>query len=522
MTCCYNLQALLLMTSRVGWLMQQIIKFFWVLGLSVHMVSAYAAPARIEAVKYSGQGTELEFDLDASAHYRCFTLKNPSRLVLDFENTTLTQGLEQPPANHPLAVGVRSAKRNASDLRVVVELNAEAQAKIAAVNKGQGMQLHLDLTPVAAVAAPAVSSKKSAALEPVAPEAKPKSTPVTKVAAKAPVKTAKAKGRDIVIAIDAGHGGKDVGAQGNSGTQEKDVVLAIAKRLESKINQQPGMKAVMIRNGDYFVKLRERVKIAQKANADLFVSIHADAFDDPSAHGASVYTLAQNGASSQMAQFLANSENAADGSAGGNEAYDDTLASVLMDLSNKAAKEASQHVGSKVLKSVKNAGHLHRSSVQKAGFVVLKSPIPSILVETAFISNPEEERRLNARGYQDQMASAVFSGIKAHFKQYAPANTLFAQLQKSGKADVQVASREPSVEPVVSRSEVASSNNFVKVAAPLTSVNAASTQHVISQGETLSGIAQQYGVSMREIRHANGMNDGEVRIGQVLQIPRSI
>ena len=239
-----------------------------------------------------------------------------------------------------------------------------------------------------------------------------------------------------MVAIDAGHGGKDVGAQGSNGVQEKDVVFAIAKRLETLVNNQPGMRAVMIRNGDYFVYLKERVRIAQAAKADLFVSIHADAFNDPDAHGASVYTLSNKGASSQAARWLADSENSADrlDDQAIND-MDDTLASVLHDLSKTAAKEASQNIGNKVLKSVKAVGHLHRSVVQKAGFVVLKSPdIPSILVETAFISNPDEERHLTSSAYQDKMATALFGGIMAHFRQYAPADTLLAQQARPSKS----------------------------------------------------------------------------------------
>jgi N-acetylmuramoyl-L-alanine amidase len=336
--------------------------------------------------------------------------------------------------------------------------------------------------------------------------------------ASANVKVVKAKGRDIVVAIDAGHGGKDVGAQGGNGTQEKDVVFAIAKRLEGMVNNQPGMRAVMIRKGDYFVKLRERVRIARAAKADLFVSIHADAFNDSSAHGASVYTLSSKGASSEAARFLADSENASDLVGGVSlDDKDDTLASVLLDLSQTAAKEASQNVGSKVLKNVKSVGHLHRAAVQKAGFVVLKSPdIPSILVETAFISNPEEERRLVTRAYQDKMASAVFGGIMAHFRQYAPANTLMAQLSRSGKMP-RLAKREDveTVAAVAVDKPVLASNDVD--AAPVSN----KSQHVINRGETLSGIAQQYGVSMRALRTANDMSDGNVRVGQVLQIPRN-
>lgn len=486
--------------------MRKIVKFFWVMGLSLQVMWAYAAPTQIEGISFQSGGG-VAFDLNGEPHYRYFTLKNPNRLVVDFENTAAPPAMQQPPADHPLVLGVRSALRNKTDLRVVMELNADA--KVVAISKGQSVQLQFDVSaspaPVAVVAQPAAKSTAIAG----------KKEKVITAVSTADSKPARTKGRDIVIAIDAGHGGKDVGAQGGHGTQEKDVVLAIAKRLESAVNRQPGMKAVMIRKGDYFVKLHDRVRIARDARADLFVSIHADAFDDASAHGASVYTLANKGASSQMAQTLADSENASDragGVAGGG--HDDMLASVLMDLSNKAAKEASQHVGSKVLKSVNSAGHVHRKNVQKAGFVVLKSPIPSILVETAFISNPEEEQRLNSRAYQDKMASAVFGGIVAHFKQYAPANTLFAQLQKSGKSATRVAVRETESEPVVVKTNVAAVDRVI-------TASAAKTKHVISNGETLSGIAQQYGVSMRELRHANGMEDGQVKVGQVLQIPRS-
>ncbi len=490
--------------------MRQIIRFLWVLGLFVQVMLAHAAPAQVENLSFSSQQNgRLQFDLSDTPHYRYFTLKNPSRLVVDFQDTTLSQALAQPTSDQSMAVAVRSAVRNKSDLRIVVELSSDASVQVAALNGGK--QLRFDLSAIAAPTdlEPAEANKAKAKAVPIKPVAK-----AEKVAKKSRSDFVKASGRDIVIAIDAGHGGKDVGAQGPHGIQEKDVVLSIAKRLERAVNRQAGMKAVMIRDGDYFVKLNQRVQKAQDAKADLFVSIHADAFDDPSAHGSSVYTLSTKGASSQGAQYLANSENASDAAGGyGSEIHDDTLASVLMDLSNKAAKEASQHIGSKVLKSVKSVGHLHRSNVQKAGFVVLKSPIPSILVETAFISNPDEERRLTSTAYQDKMATAVFGGIMAHFKRYAPADTLFAQLQKSGRSAVRIAANEKS-KSAVSKLQTA---NADKVAIGGT----AKVKHVIGEGETLSGIAQHYGVSMREIRNANGLIDAEVRVGQVLHIPHS-
>ena len=491
--------------------MRRISNIVWLLGLMSPAFSVDAGQdVALTSVSYSNQASDrLLFDLSANVHHRYFMLNNPNRLVIDLENTHLQQALLPPPSNHPLFVNVRSSARNQNDLRVVIELKNDAEIKAALNNKGSGSQLQIDLAVKDAVA----KANKSSNV------VKDKVDSVASLEKAQPVKVSKARGRDIVVAIDAGHGGKDVGAQGANGTQEKDVVFAIAKRLEGYVNAQPGMKAVMIRNGDYFVKLHQRVNIARSSKADLFVSIHADAFNDTSAHGASVYTLSKKGASSDSARWLADSENASDSVGGaGIDTKDDVLASVLMDLSQTAAKEASQNVGSKVLKNVKTVSHLHREAVQKAGFVVLKSPdIPSILVETAFISNPDEEQRLNTNAYQDKMASALFRGIVAHFKQYAPANTLMAQMSKSGKVQ-QLAKAEP-VEDTVVDSRVRIVRADVDDGFVATAIS--KSHHVINQGETLSGIAQQYGVSMRALRMANGMDDGNVRVGQVLQIPRN-
>ena len=492
--------------------MRRISNIVWLLGLMSPAFSVDAGQdAALTSVTYSNQSADrVLFDLSANVHHRYFMLNNPNRLVIDLEDTHLQQALLPPPSNHPLFVNVRSSTRNQNDLRVVIELKNGAEVKTALNNKGSGAQLQIDLAIKDLAVAKATKS----------PSVINKVDSVANVEKAQPVKVSKARGRDIVVAIDAGHGGKDVGAQGANGTQEKDVVFAIAKRLEGYVNAQPGMKAVMIRSGDYFVKLHQRVSIARAAKADLFVSIHADAFNDTSAHGASVYTLSKKGASSDSARWLADSENASDSVGGAAiDTKDDVLASVLMDLSQTAAKEASQNVGSKVLKNVKTVSHLHREAVQKAGFVVLKSPdIPSILVETAFISNPDEEQRLNTNAYQDKMASALFRGIVAHFKQYAPANTLMAQMSKSGKVQ-QLAKAEP-VEDAVVDSRVRIVRADV-VDDGLVATATSKSQHVINQGETLSGIAQQYGVSMRALRMANGMDDGNVRVGQVLQIPRN-
>lgn len=434
----------------------------------------------------------LIFDLSAQSSHKIFQLDNPPRLVVDIKNARLTGKLDQPDANHPLFNKVRSAVRNDSDLRVVVDLKKNGSAKSLPVtsNNSSSYQLMVDLyAKQDAVAAKPV--EKNTVKQSIAPQVaslktnpkgdkpslKPEAITVAyKPVSQKPVKKASQRNRDIVIAIDAGHGGQDPGAKGPHGTREKDVTFAIAKKLAALIDRKPGMRAVMVRQGDYYIDLKKRMKIAREAKADLFVSIHADAYDNPSVKGASVFTLSSKGATTEMARWLANHENSADlvgGVSLGDK--DDVLASVLLDLSMTAKQEASQTAAEKVLGSLKQVGHLHSRSVQKAGFLVLKSPdVPAILVETAFISNPDEESKLRNVAQQDKMARAIFNGIDNYFKQPAPSGTRIAS---EGR------------------------------------------QHVISRGETLSGIAQQYGISMKKIKSVNSMSDNQVRIGQVLSIP---
>jgi len=283
--------------------------------------------------------------------------------------------------------------------------------------------------------------------------------------------------RDVVIAIDAGHGGDDPGALGRHGTREKDVTLAIARKLAQVIDAEPGMKAVLVRKGDYYVGLRQRMGIARQNKADLFVSIHADAFRDPRVRGASVYTLSRRGASSEAARWLAESENASDLIGGVSlEDKDDVLASVLLDLSQTAAMEASADVAQRVFRQLRRFGPVHSNRVQQAGFMVLKSPdIPSILVETAFISNASEEQHLNNPAHQAELAQAIMSGIREYFQVSPPPGTLMA--------------------------------------------SQAEHRHVIEPGDTLSGIAQQYRVSLNSLRDINGLTSDQIRVGQTLLIP---
>jgi N-acetylmuramoyl-L-alanine amidase len=244
--------------------------------------------------------------------------------------------------------------------------------------------------------------------------------------------------RDIIIAVDAGHGGQDPGAIGRSGTREKDVVLAIAKALAGRINSEPGMRAVLTRDNDTFVVLRDRMHRARLAKADLFVSVHADSIRDRNISGASVYVLSDRGATSEAARWLAERENSADLMGGVKlDDKDNALASVLIDLSQTASLSASMTAAERVLSSLDGVSEVRKSRVQQAGFVVLKSPdIPSMLVETAYISNPSEEGRLRTDRYQGKLAEAIFTGLRGYFERSPPPGTRFAQMRRATLAGV--------------------------------------------------------------------------------------
>lgn len=424
--------------------------------------------------------TRMVFDLSADSEQQVFLLDNPPRMVIDFKNVRLSGPLDQPSNNHPLFSRVRSALRNEGDLRVVIDLKKSGTPRMSPVSGGKekGYQLIVDFFPkgtdpdkaskprmaktaptseVASVAGikeidkpvkAETNAKKDSTSEQsvtvAANKPTPAPAPIEKAASQAETlsvknevepkepllqtKSAAERVGDIVIAIDAGHGGEDPGAHGPKGTHEKEVTLAIAKKLAGMINAKSGMKAVLVRKGDYYISLRERMNIARDANADLFVSIHADAFQQANVQGASVFTLSTAGASNEASRWLADQENAADLIGGVSLVdKDDVLAKVLLDLSQTATQEASVNAASTVLKSLKKAGQVHQNAVQKAEFLVLKSPdVPSILVEMAFISNPAEEERLKNSAHQDALARAVFNGIDSYFKHYSPMETRVA------------------------------------------------------------------------------------------------
>ena len=398
--------------------------------------------------------TRIVLDLNKPAEHSIFTLRGPDRLVLDLKDSRLSNKLTSLPAGGAIA-SIRTGVRSNGQLRVVLDLNQSVRSRSfsAGPNKQYGDRLVIDLHQEGNLRAVKRADEEFVA------------------------------GRDVVIAVDPGHGGKDPGAVGRGKTREKDVALAVAKRLAARIDAEPGMKAIMVRGGDYYVDHRERMEIARRQKADLFISIHADAVDDRRARGASVYVLSTKGATDEAAKRLAQRENSSEQVGGVSLSDKDAvLASVLLDLSQNAALSASLEAGSAVIKQLSRIGRVHKSKVQQAGFLVLKSPdVPSILVETAYISNPEEEKKLRSREHQDKLANAILAGVRGYFHAYPPPNTQLALNQK----------RSP----------------------------ARQVSHVISRGDTLSEIAERYNVSMSDIRVANKLANDRVRVGQTLRIP---
>jgi N-acetylmuramoyl-L-alanine amidase len=353
--------------------------------------------------------TRVVIDLSGSARHSLLVLHNPERVVLDVSGARLGKSAHAAPAAAGAVKRVRVSHGPSGNLRLVLDVSRPIQAKsfLTSPNAHYGYRLVIDL----GGGAPRVDK------------------PIK-------VKHAPSDARDLIIAVDAGHGGEDPGAIGKNGTREKDVVLAIARELAAKINAEAGMKAVLIRGGDYFVPLVDRMRRARAQQADLFVSIHADSIRDRSIDGSSVYILSQRGATNEASRWLAERENASDLIGGVSlDDKDDVLASVLLDLSQSASINASQVAAERVLQELSQAGQIRKHEVQRAGFVVLKSPdIPSMLVETAYISNPQEEQRLRSAAHQATLATAIHRGVHDYFYANPPMGTRIAQLASGGSA----------------------------------------------------------------------------------------
>lgn len=473
---------------------------------------AQAATVKSVRVWRAEDYTRVVLDLDAPVRYNLVLANNPTRIILDVTDSRLQSRLGKLPLGDTPIEIVRSSKVNDTDLRLVFDLKRKVSPKSFVLKKGDGNddRLVIDLFDIASeeMKTP-LSDKEPVNIESVMESDVPTSPKASSDSALSDSKTA--NGRSILIAVDAGHGGADSGALGPQNMREKDVTLAIAKELVSVINAQPGFSARLTRSGDYFVELQKRRDLARDMKADLFISIHADSFTDSSAFGASVFALSRKGATSEMARFLAQRENDSDliGRVGGVslEDKDPQLAGVLVDLSMTATVNSSLQVGSNVLNAISAITPLHAKHVEQAGFVVLKSPdVPSILVETGFISNAAESKKLASQDYREKMAQAIFKGVRQYFAQHpvsSPASTST------------VAERAPEKSSPVKNS---SEKPVKKIVAPEPHP-ALARKHVVISGDTLSSIAAQYKISAAKIRKANNMKTDVVKLGQTLKIP---
>jgi len=379
--------------------------------------------------------TRVVFDLSAPVRYEVFSIDNPHRVVIDLTATQVTKPLPQPDAAHRLLRAVRHGPKPDGGTRVVFDVTRPVVVRSALLkpNDRYGHRLLIELTDGPSTPPP----QTLAALPPAPrPAAKAEQEDTDQVAmapsppAKPPAPASRTRrARDIIVAVDAGHGGEDPGAIGRKGTREKDVTLAIARRLAEEIDRVEGMRAVLTRDGDYFIPLRKRIEKAREHRADMFVSVHADAYKNPDVAGSSVYVLSQRGASSEAARWLADRENSSDYIGGVTwDDKDSVLKSVLLDLSQTASMEASTDVAEEVLDRLDRIGNVRKPQVQHAGFVVLKSPdIPSILVETAYLTNAAEERKLRTASHQKQLARAIAGGIRQYFETTPPPGTLMAE-----------------------------------------------------------------------------------------------
>jgi N-acetylmuramoyl-L-alanine amidase len=436
-------------------------------GAAMLLTASGARAAEIKNLRiWAGpEYTRAVFDVSGPVDYKLFELAKPDRIVLDMHGSALAESFSAPAAKG-LLKSLRAGKQGKGDSRVVFDLADSARPKSFLLPPADkfGYRLVLDLYP-----------------------AKAKSTPVKTV-----VETPNGKARNVVIAVDAGHGGDDPGATGSTGTHEKEITLAVARQLKKQIDRTPGMTAVLTRDSDYFIPLEDRYRKAREAKADLFISIHADAFTRSDARGSSVWVLSPRGATSEAARWLADSENRSDLVGGISlDDKDATLAKVLLDLSQGATMGASNAVAEQVLSGLRKLGPTHRAYVERANFVVLRSPdVPSILVETAFISNPAEEARLKSPEHREKLAAAILGGVNDYFRASPPPGSLFAQNNGRTRA------------PELDRSE-----------------RSRSERYVVNRGDTLRTIAERHGMTAAQLREANELASESVRPGEVLQIP---
>jgi len=410
--------------------------------------SAKSASAQVKNIRLSKNKGYIRFvfDLNKLPHHSVFSLHGPERVVLDIKNADMSHGMVDRIQANSLIRSIRSGVRNGDDLRVVFDLsdNVTPRSFILAPSGQSGHRLVLDLH----------NNQKASQVK-------------------------KSNKRDVIIAIDAGHGGKDPGATGKSGTHEKTITLQIAKRLETYINQQRGMTAVLTRKNDRFLRLRDRIHKARDYQADMMISLHADSFPDPRARGSSIYALSVDGASSETARMLADKENAADILFGNVdlEVDDQMVKEVLFDLSLTGTIESSLDIGDEILQEIKSVNRVHKKKVQQAGFAVLKAPnIPSVLLETAFLSNPREEKNLRSSAHQQKVAKAITRGVSKYFARKAPPGTWLAEYQ---------------------------------------------SEYKVGEGDSVKLVASNHDISEKDLRARNALFADNLIAGQVIKIPVS-
>ncbi len=437
--------------------------------VSVHNLRLWQAP----------DNTRLVFDLSGPLEHRLSTLNDPERIVIELSNARLQDGLAALDVSHSYIAAVRAAEQPDGKLRITLELKRSVRPHSFVLKPyGQyGHRLVIDLNDEAVATA--------------LPDPEPRAAPPAR-AVLAP--------RDLVVAIDAGHGGEDPGAIGRRyRTHEKDVVLAIARELYKLVAAEPGMKPVMIRDGDYFIPLKKRTRKARDNGADIFISIHADAVRGRQARGSSVYALSTRGATSTLAKLLADDENSSDWTGGvSRDDLEPDITRVLGDMALDATIGDSLVLGHDMLGSMRTVGPLHSTRPGQAGFMVLKSTIPSVLVETAFISNPDEERKLRDRSFQQRMAKSIFSGLKRS----AP-----RLLARRGAGNEALRATAPVPAPIPSTPAVQ--------AAPASHAR----EHVVKSGETLSAIARLYDIHVDALRFLNDIRSNDLPVGLKLRIP---
>lgn len=497
--------------------------------LMLNLTAVYAATLvgkGVSSVTPDGN-LRIVFPLNERTNFTSFRLDSPPRLVVDIPNAQLRQKVQTLPIRGANVSGIRLGTQQGTDLRIVVDLVKSVPGSTALVKGKSGYELVILISQ----GGTAVSKDRAITSGSERIVSEHSSVQVAKQVPK----------KNMIVVIDPGHGGKDPGAIGPSKTREKDVVLSIGKALRDRINREPGMRAIMTRDSDRFIPLRERVLIARRQKADMFVSIHADAALNRSAWGASVYILSTKGASSEAARLLAEKENRSDIIAGVKMSNkDNAIASMLLDISQDATIEASHELGKQILSQLQRDTKLHKNNVERADFAVLKAPdIPSVLVETGFISNYDDEKKLKSAAHQGKLADDMMKGIRAYFKKRPATELVYSTVAAPSKVvpppqqRVTNTSNPPKVSNSPPRVNLESTPERVSFpalelesqgngsAAPVRQNSGQVKQHTVNRGESLDDIAKRYRISVDNLRRVNNLQSNQLRVpaGTVLKLP---